>query len=688
MAKDDNKQGNSLLGSIVSELKQLNRATIKDKLRDAEALKRSEKLAAGIEQQTETGTVQLSNSQDFQRRFLAGQARTEFNAQIKERPSKLYAQLEGNISLGLMKVNSDALVQNQSKIKGILKGIAGNQGILGSEPTFSGPTNPEEANTADAVPIAHSHDNILLTSIGESNSLIKVNTDALVQSQSKIKNINHQILDFMKVRAKESDLQFNTSARDAEENRREMINLANNRGGAGGSGFGGGMGTAGGEDGESAGGIFKWILGNKGIATALTASGFALAMKSRFAKIAGKLFPKSKYGFVGPKQLRNPRLWPLILAAGVATAFIQAGDDVLSDPGDGQTGNGPDNQADAGVDIGGSSMVDNAITAAIWAPLLVKGAMKTRIGQGMKKVLTERYSKAAVGTAKNSIWKRMVAGGIGRLGGRAIAMAFGPWGMAAYIAWGIIDWRMDVVAEQQEQADADLEEFNRVKDVTMLEPSLTGITLGEYNAPKADGNQDGNVNMGEKRSLKKRKQDMRAKVVAMLKTTKGNAEFRNRQIQMLLDPENPTGWTKGEINSMIHAADGTSPKKDFHFKWGQGTRIGTGKDSKVIYPWDPSGKSGDNTLGIMHNGAKWLEGAKKRSEALHLENGTTPITFDQMVKNLQLKEKGQLQLIGSAPGDPGGTMIKTGDTTIINNETIFINPPKENTHKRRHLKDR
>ena len=140
MAKDDNKQGNSLLGSIVSELKQLNRATVKDKLRDAEALKRSEKLAAGIEQQTETGTVQLSNSQDFQRRFLAGQARTEFNAQIKERPSKLYAQLEGNISLGLMKVNSDALVQNQSKIKGILKGIAGNQGILGSEPTFSGPT--------------------------------------------------------------------------------------------------------------------------------------------------------------------------------------------------------------------------------------------------------------------------------------------------------------------------------------------------------------------------------------------------------------------------------------------------------------------------------------------------------------------------------------------------------------------
>ena len=679
MAKDDNKQGNSLLGSIVSELKQLNRATVKDKLRDAEALKRSEKLAAGIEQQTETGTVQLSNSQDFQRRFLAGQARTEFNAQIKERPSKLYAQLEGNISLGLMKVNSDALVQNQSKIKGILKGIAGNQGILGSEPTFSGPTNPEETNTADAVPIAHSHDNILLTSIGESNSLIKVNTDALVQSQSKIKNINHQILDFMKVRAKESDLQFNTSARDAEENRREMINLANNRGGAGGSGFGGG--TAGGEDGESAGGIFKWILGNKGIATALTASGFALAMKSRFAKIAGKLFPKSKYGFVGPKQLRNPRLWPLILAAGVATAFIQAGDDVLSDPGDGQTGNGPDNQADAGVDIGGSSMVDNAITAAIWAPLLVKGAMKTRIGLGMKKVLTKMYGSAAAGTAKNSIWKRMIASVGWKTVGSRFAMLFGPWGMAAYIAWGIIDWRMGVVAEQQLQAEADLEEFNRVKDDTMLEPSLTGITLGEYNAPKADANDDGITKPGEERSLKKRKQDMRAKVVAMLKTTKGNAEFRNRQIQMLLDPENPTGWTKGEINSMIHAADGTSPKKDFHSKWGQGTRIGTGKDSKVIYPWDPSGKSGDNTLGLIHNAAK-------RSEALHLENGTTPITFDQMVKNLQLKEKGQLQLIGGAPGAPGGTMIKTGDTTIINNETIFINAPKENNHKRKHVKDR
>ena len=43
--------------------------------------------------------------------------------------------------------------------------------------------------------------------------LIKVNSDALVQTLSTIKNINKQMLDFMQVSRKEDDLRYNTAER-------------------------------------------------------------------------------------------------------------------------------------------------------------------------------------------------------------------------------------------------------------------------------------------------------------------------------------------------------------------------------------------------------------------------------------------------------------------------------------------
>ena len=76
MAKDQNT---AILQSIVAELRQLNKASKKDMIREKEAIERQEKLAAVTEEQTETSTGMITGAQDFQRRFIAGQAKELLN---------------------------------------------------------------------------------------------------------------------------------------------------------------------------------------------------------------------------------------------------------------------------------------------------------------------------------------------------------------------------------------------------------------------------------------------------------------------------------------------------------------------------------------------------------------------------------------------------------------------------------
>ena len=77
MAKDQNT---AILQSIVAELRQLNKASKKDMIREKEALERQEKLANTTEEQVEQTSGIMSSGQDFQRRFIAGQAKTLLNS--------------------------------------------------------------------------------------------------------------------------------------------------------------------------------------------------------------------------------------------------------------------------------------------------------------------------------------------------------------------------------------------------------------------------------------------------------------------------------------------------------------------------------------------------------------------------------------------------------------------------------
>ena len=88
MAKDNL----GLLQEIVSQLRTLNKSSIRDRLREAEEAKRAEKLAGSTEVQTQQQDQIIDGATDFQRRFLAGQAKTFTDKKLQDTGSKLEYQ--------------------------------------------------------------------------------------------------------------------------------------------------------------------------------------------------------------------------------------------------------------------------------------------------------------------------------------------------------------------------------------------------------------------------------------------------------------------------------------------------------------------------------------------------------------------------------------------------------------------
>ena len=74
MASKD--QNIMLLQEVVGQLRKLNAGSIRDRLREAEEAKRAEQIALqGETQEIQQETI-VSSTEDFRRRFIAGQAKT------------------------------------------------------------------------------------------------------------------------------------------------------------------------------------------------------------------------------------------------------------------------------------------------------------------------------------------------------------------------------------------------------------------------------------------------------------------------------------------------------------------------------------------------------------------------------------------------------------------------------------
>ena len=74
MAKKE--QNIMLLQEVVGQLRKLNASSVRDRLREAEEAKRAEQIAMQGDVQEEQQTSIVSSTEDFRRRFIAGQAKT------------------------------------------------------------------------------------------------------------------------------------------------------------------------------------------------------------------------------------------------------------------------------------------------------------------------------------------------------------------------------------------------------------------------------------------------------------------------------------------------------------------------------------------------------------------------------------------------------------------------------------
>ena len=458
MAKKDDI---GLLSEIVGQLRKLNAASVRDRLREAEEAKRAEGLIVAEEATQETQGQVLDGATDFQRRFLAGQLRTEFNSKIKDTPAKLWAQKKSHVFLesiarDLMDVNKERVLDGEAPLEG---------GALGAITDYLKKINDDGRNARrhllESKKMLNSMDISLMMLANE----IGPNSIA-VHDASTQKSIG-EVLASDEKRANELDQQRNSDMRSREEARREAIK---NGGGAGGIGGFGAGGSVTGEDGEEGGGFFKslmqggllqklpaGLLGLFGIRKALNSKVFKRQVKARWKLAGKKMFPKAK-----GKARGNPRLWPLLLAGYVISSFSSAAEETMSDI----DAEDPGAESDDGLSLeGGGDLltVDNALNT-YFAYSITRDVLKSRIVKSTASKLAQAFAAAP----KNSVMGRMKlasgsskTGWLSKIKGASKTGIFrgglrflGPWGLAAWGVWTIVDWKM----KQNAQALEDLNE--------------------------------------------------------------------------------------------------------------------------------------------------------------------------------------------------------------------------------------
>ena len=686
MAKDDQREGNALLGNIVAQLRQLNRATVKDKLRDAEALKRAEALAASQVVQAQESGALVTDAQDFQRRFLAGQARTEFNTAIKDRPAKLYAQqslirrsdIQIEYLKGIEAMNTQSVIENYhflNEIEGLAKAAAvarrglfneftknSGRGSATGMPTGGSGTGEEGAPAG--------------VDEGPSIKLVKVNTDALVQKQSfgnavrrqmldlmkqdkegidqsalvesveKIRSINSKMLAFMKQDKKDRKKQFNTAQRNAREARQEAINNSG-RGSASGTGMPTGSGAE--DDDGSGGGFFAFLKGKAGIAggTALTGlalfrkwfgfgskRGFLRTMKLRFKLAGKKMFPKSKM-----KLSKNPRMWPILLVGIIASSFADSSSAAVDEFSAEQSDTADASGAGSTPDGSGESILtfNNALNAALIATMLPIKTMRTRVAAGLKIGLAKLFKGAPKGSLRAKMWAQMKKPTNWGKASRGFLRAFGPWGMAAWAVSEIVIWRINSVRKQQEENESLMADMNAVDNEASAADFMENVDMSKFVFKEQKSMMLANPNTKQKNNVK-----------MLLQTVAKNKAAQEVYIQELMKQ----GWDETTLRGM--AAQINNP-------------------STTLTPL-----SSLNTEHPAWKKKQKLLEEKKRAEMM---GGLSLFTKDYAPMDV-MDDSIQYGTGVGIYGDQGDQIMGGAITTVNNivNETIFITPAKENRH--------
>ena len=443
MAKKD--QNVMLLQEVVGQLRKLNASSVRDRLREAEEAKRAEQIALQGDVQEEQQSAIVDSTEDFRRRFIAGQAKT-----FTDRTTGGSAQRDTFRNTVLVDIN-----------RNILEG-------------FHYATS-EDGASADV-------------NVG----LIKVNSDALVQTLSTIKNINKQMLDFMQVSRKEDDLRYNTAERNREEARREAIKL-NSRPisgtGAGAAGAGAGTGEMPIPD-SSMGGVGTAASAAAGVASLglvarmkkwfgfSTKRGFLKTMALRFKILGRKIFRKFKLTGKQVGMLANPRKWPFVLAAVLAGSFLSLS--AKGDEGEDTSDSSvlPGELEDLPEQSAFETTMDNTFTALFAGALLSKSKIVQKVATNVGNKVRASYAAAP----KNSMKGRLYANAGFKKGlsltGRGLLRFMGPWGIGAWVVWEISSMIMKSYSANESELLAAREEI--IKDYTQETTDLLSPENAEF----------------------------------------------------------------------------------------------------------------------------------------------------------------------------------------------------------------
>jgi hypothetical protein len=552
-----------LLQEIVSQLRQLNKSSATDMLREAEALQRAEKLQATTQEGTDLSGIVVDDNKDFQRRFISAQASAILNEERRVEPGRKRAIAAGESTREIAK--RDYVTQtNMYHLAQIAVKYARDTNELleyyGGQ-AFVDVDSTNELLYSILSDTRNSRRHLLeskkfFKSMDESLTLLSDNATkkrSLYVHDLNVEESIGEVLTSDKKRNDELDRQRNTDLRAEEEARRErMKNLA---GGAAGVGAGT---SGGGEDGGFMDDIKTSLLGGATggvIATVLlkmkaiwnfTKLKF-LALGPALAKLGAKIFAPWKnsksYAKFKPMIGKGPRMWGVVLAGLIAASFVDFSSDEIDGTNDTESG-GAAGGGDPEVTFTDYMATSNvakygsvALNTAMAASLLKRLPIMNRAGDAMKAHVQKTWAKAPENSMKGRIWKRSgFARMLGAQAGRGALRMLGPWGMAAWAAWMIVDWQLEQAEEVRVAHEDALNELIASDDGSDIQDLVEQDFFTKY-AHKVGGGKSGAIG----KIKEEKKKDIKALFAG--KSEENSLILRNALHGL--------GWTDKELNEIL-----------------------------------------------------------------------------------------------------------------------------------------
>jgi hypothetical protein len=278
---------------------------------------------------------------------------------------------------------------------------------------------------------------------------------------------------------------------------------------------------------------------------------FDAAMGNKFKALGSKIFPKGKFKLSG-KQVgmsKNPRLWPILLATIVASSFLSASDDALAEPeGEGPAGSETDSDAIAAATTGSDGITPMGVfNTALWASILTPAKIKARIANAVNTRTMKLFENAKPNTLRARMWAtRTIPGSpFAKFAARGALRFMGPWGLAAWAVWTIVDWQMGENEKALRLHELELLDIQDIQSEAAFEDFIANDARWK-NYINQEGEGLGGGRGGQLAGMSIRDARRRDAVKSLLKN---RTEQELPYLKKLLIEEG--GWTEQTLNSIL-----------------------------------------------------------------------------------------------------------------------------------------